>query len=326
MNILVTGGAGYIGSHTVSELIKTGHNVFVYDNLSYGHEDKVDRKARFIKGDITDKESLANSLKTHKIDSVVHFAAFTYVGESVKDPSKYYSNNLAGGINLLNCMKESNVKKIVFSSSCAIFGQPKKVPITEDEKKEPLSPYGKSKLFFESMLEDYDKAYGIKSVCLRYFNAAGASLDSSNGEMHDPETHLVPLAIKAALDSDFSLTVFGDDYPTNDGTCIRDYIHILDLADAHIKALDYLSKKNQSNQFNLGSEKGHSIMEIIKKIEELGNVKVKFKIGERREGDPAMLIADSTKIKKTLGWNPKHSDLETIIKTALAWHVKEYSK
>ena len=320
MNILVTGGAGYIGSHTVSQLVK-GHNVAVYDNLTYGHREKVDSRALFIEGDINDKTKLSKSLKSHEIDSVIHFAAFTYVGESVKEPSKYYSNNLAGGINLLDCMKESNVRNIVFSSSCAIFGQPKRIPIAEDEKREPLSPYGKSKLFFESMLEDYDRAYGLKSVCLRYFNAAGASLDGKNGEMHDPETHLVPLAIKAALDPDYSLTVFGNDYPTKDGTCIRDYIHILDLADAHIKALDYLSKNNQSNRFNLGSEKGYSIMEIMRKIEEIGNMKVKFEMGGRREGDPATLIADSAKIKKELGWNQKHSDLETIIKTAWQWHT-----
>ena len=321
MNILVTGGAGYIGSHTVSELVKKGHKVIAYDNLACGHKDKVAPNAIFIEGDINDSKKLSETMKKFDIDSVMHFAAFAYVGESVSNPAKYYNNNLVGGINLLNCMVKNNVKKIVFSSSCAIFGQPDKIPITEEEKKDPISPYGKSKLFLEEMLKDYDRAYGIKSVCLRYFNAAGASLDGSNGEMHDPETHLIPLAIKACLDDKYFLTVFGKDYPTKDGTCIRDYIHILDLADAHLKALDYLSKNKESRQFNLGSGKGYSIMEIIRGIEKQSRKKLKFIIGERREGDPAMLIADPTRIRAELGWNAKHSDMKTIIQTALNWHM-----
>jgi len=320
MNVLVTGGAGYIGSHTVSELVKLGHGVTVYDNLIYGHKENVKEPAFFIQGDLNDKEKLSSVLQRSKPDAMIHFAAFAYVGESVKDPAKYYSNNISSGITLLNCMKENNVKNMVFSSSCAIFGQPEKVPISENERKNPLSPYGKTKLMFENILEDYSRAYGINSVCLRYFNAAGASLDGSNGEDHDPETHLIPLTIKAVLDPKFFLTVFGNDYNTKDGTCIRDYVHVLDLADAHIRSLDYLFKNRISNNFNLGSEKGYSVMEIIKEVERASGRKVKYNFGERRDGDPAALIADSSKIKSDLGWKPKHSDLEMIIKTAWKWH------
>lgn len=320
--ILVTGGAGYIGSHTVSELIKQGHEVIVYDNLVYGHRKNVDKKARFVPGDINDTKKLSDLMHETKPDAVIHFAAFAYVGESVQNPAKYYSNNVSAGINLLECMNKNDIKNIVFSSSCAIFGQPQNIPISENEKKSPLSPYGQTKLIFEHILEDFDKAYGLKSVCLRYFNAAGASLNGENGEDHNPETHLIPLTIKAAIDPKFSLKVFGKDYETRDGTCIRDYIHILDLADAHIKSLDYLLKNKKSAQFNLGSETGYSVMEIIEGVEKASGRKVKYRLGPRREGDPAVLVADSSKIKSQLDWNPHYSGLETIIKTAWNWHAR----
>lgn len=318
MRILITGGAGYIGSHTVAELIRAGHEIAVFDNLIYGHKESI--KCPIVAGDLLNKEGIAKVFAENKFDGVIHFAAYSLVGESMKDPAKYFENNLLGGVNLLQAMKLYGVNKIVFSSSCSQYGYPDKLPVTEDEDKKPVSVYGESKLMFEKILNWYDSLFGIKNVCLRYFNASGASLDGTIGEDHKPETHLIPLVMQTALGQRDKQIIFGDDYKTPDGTNIRDYIHVLDLADAHIKALEYLSKENTSNFFNLGTGKGYSVKEIISTIKSISGVDFKVEIGDRRPGDPDAIYADNTKIKKVLQWEPKYSDLETIIKTAWNWH------
>jgi UDP-glucose 4-epimerase len=315
--ILVTGGAGYIGSNCVKFLQKSGYAPIVLDNLIYGHKESISPEVKFIEGDLSNKNLLNEIFKKQNIDAVIHFAAYTYVGESVKNPKKYFENNYVNGLNLLNTMVKNNVKKIVFSSSCAIFGEPNQIPISENMEKKPINPYGLTKKMFEDTLDYYDKAYNLKSICLRYFNAAGA--DFGIGEDHNPETHLIPLILQTLLGKRKNIKIFGTDYNTKDGTCIRDYIHISDLSKAHILALDYLFKKNKSEKYNLGSEKGFSVKEIINKCEEITNRTIPIIEDKRREGDPPMLISDSKKIKEQLKWKPIFN-LDEIISSAWKWH------
>jgi len=323
MNILVTGGAGYIGSTTVKRLIEQGHTVTVYDNLVYGHEDAVE--CELIKGDLVDKDFLFSSLEGKSFDAVIHFAAYAQAGESVQNPYKYFYNNIVGGLNLLELMVKENIKYIIFSSTCAIFGTPDPLPVTEDSTKHPESPYGESKLMFEKILAWYDDIYGIKHVNLRYFNAAGAGLEGDLGERHDPETHIIPIAIQVALGNKDSFSLFGTDYPTKDGTCIRDYIHIEDLAIGHIQALDHVMKENKSNAFNLGTGNGYSNREVVDMVKKVSGVDFKVEEKERRAGDPPMIYADNTKAKNFLGFDPQYSDLETIVTSAYNWHKKHSS-
>jgi UDP-glucose 4-epimerase len=318
MKILVTGGAGYIGSHTVKELQNQKHEVTVFDNLIYGHKQAVN--CPLVKGDLLNKESIKAVFKKYQFDAVIHFAAYAQAGESMTDPAKYFENNIQGGLNLLESMRESGVKNLVFSSTCAIYGYPDKLPVGEDESKKPVSVYGESKLSFEKILAWYDQIFGIKNVCLRYFNACGDSLDSSIGEDHRPETHIIPVAMEVALGKREKFQIFGDDYPTTDGTNIRDYIHVLDLASAHILALKYLIKKKKSNFFNVGTGQGYSNKQILDMVKKVTQKDFPVLIAPRRPGDPAQIFADNRKIKKELGWSPQFSDLETIVKSAWDWH------
>lgn len=318
MKILVAGGAGYIGSHTVAELQKQGHEITVFDNLIYGHKEAI--TCPLIVGDLLHKKEINSVFEKEKFDGVIHFAAYALAGESMKEPAKFFENNLQGGLNLLEAMRKHEVKKIVFSSTCAVYGFPDKLPVTEEENKKPVSVYGESKLMFEKILCWYEKLFGIKNVCLRYFNACGASEDSLIGEDHNPETHIIPIAMQVALGQREKFSIFGTDYKTPDGTNVRDYIHVLDLASAHILALEYLTKENSSDCFNVGSGNGYSNKEIINMVKKVSGVDFKVEVGERRLGDPDMIYADNSKIKKVLGWKPKYSDLETIIKTAWNWH------
>ncbi len=318
--ILVVGGAGYIGSHTVKELLDYDNTVIVFDNLMYGHREAADRRSIFVHGDLLDTFSLQSVFRRYKIDAVVHFAAFTYVGESVLDPQKYYYNNVVGTINLLSAMLAADCKKIVFSSTCATYGEPKYMPLDELHTQNPINPYGKTKLMIEQIFADYEKAYGLKYIALRYFNAAGASPDGVRGESHDPETHLIPLVLRAIKGELETLRVFGTDYDTPDGTCIRDYIHVEDLAAAHRLALD------KADEFcggiNLGTGIGTSVQEIIDSAERVTQKKCPVQYGERRAGDPAKLFADNKKAKEILGWNPKYTNIETILETAWNWENK----
>lgn len=319
MKVLVTGGAGYIGSITVKYLESQGHEVVVYDNLSYGHRESV--KSKLIVGDLVDKEFLFSSLKNEKFDGVIHFAAYALAGESMKDPNKYFYNNTIGGLNLLEYMRSSGMNKIIFSSTCAIYGTPDRLPVTENESKKPESVYGESKLIFEKILDWYEKIYGIKYFNLRYFNASGAALDGSLGETHNPETHIIPIAIKSAINNTpFSL--FGDDYETKDGTCVRDYIHVEDLAIAHLQALNHLNETGVSDSVNLGAGVGYSNKEVIDVIKKISGKDFPVEYKPRRSGDPAMIYADNSKAREILKFNPKYSDLETIIRTAWQWHTK----
>lgn len=316
--ILVTGGAGYIGSHTVFELLKQNYEIIIFDNLIYGHKQAL--KCPLIKGDLLNSEEINQAFEKEKFDGVIHFAAYALAGESMEQPAKYFQNNIQGGLNLLEAMKVHQVSHFVFSSTCAIYGYPDKLPVSEEESKKPVSVYGESKLMFETILGWYDRLYGIKNICLRYFNACGASLDGLIGEDHRPETHLIPVAMKSVLGQQENFLLFGDDYPTPDGTCVRDYIHVLDLASAHIKALEYLFKAKKSNYFNVGTGQGYSNYQIIEMIKRVTEVDFKVEIIQRREGDPAAIYADNRKIKKVLGWKPKYSDLKTVIETAWLWH------
>ena len=318
-NVLVTGGAGYIGSHTVRELIRNGNNVVVCDDLSNGHESMV-AGIEYVNGDIGNYDLIKKILVDKKIDVVVHFAAYACVGESVSDPKKYYANNVVNGMSLLDAIVDSGVKKIVFSSSCATYGIPLKVPINETEKQLPINPYGWTKLMFEQIMKDYDNAYGLKSVCLRYFNAAGADVVGDIGEKHDPETHVIPLLLQTAMGLRDSFSVFGTDYDTKDGSCVRDYVHVTDLADAHMKAIDHLFNKNKSDQFNLGTGDGVTVLELIDAVERITGIKLKIKKEGRRAGDPDELVADNTKARTVLGWVPVHSSIDNIVKTAWIWH------
>lgn len=319
--ILIVGGAGYIGSHVNKELHKRGYDTVVYDNLIYGHKEAV-KWGHFEYGDLRDTNRLEQIFSTYDIEAVFHFAAFAYVGESVKNPSKYYNNNVAATINLLDAMVRHNVKYFVFSSTCATYGQPDVMPITEDMPQRPINPYGASKLMVERILEDYETAYGLHSVCLRYFNAAGDDPDTEIGEMHDPETHIIPLVLDAAIGKKQNIHVFGTDYDTPDGSCVRDYIHVLDLADAHIRALDYMKKENTSNRFNLGTCNGISVLEMIEAAKKVTGREIEVVYDERRAGDPAELVGSNVKAKEILGWEPQYSDIETILEHAWAWHQK----
>lgn len=316
--ILVAGGAGYIGSHTVKYLLKNNYNVVVLDNLVYGHKEAVLTK-NFEQADLADKEALDKVFKKYKIDAVIHFAAYTYVGESVSNPQKYYWNNVVNTLNLLDAMIENNVKNIVFSSTCATYGNPQYTPIDEKHPQSPINPYGKTKLMMEQIMADYETAYGLKYIALRYFNAAGGDAQGELGESHDPETHLIPLVLKAIKGDIAQINVFGTDYETSDGTCIRDYIHVEDLADAHMLAVQKLFETGESNCINLGTGIGTSVKEIIKVAEEVTGQKVPLVYGDRRAGDPAKLYAANAKAKDVLGWNPKYIDIKEIIKTAWIW-------
>lgn len=320
MNVLVCGGAGYIGSHTVYELIERGHSVVVVDSLIKGHKAAVHNDAKFYLGDIRDEEFMDKVFKENNIDAVIDFAAFSLVGESVNEPFKYYENNVYGTLKLLETMERAGVKKIVFSSTAATYGEPENDIIVESDKTNPTNPYGETKLTVEKMLKWADNAYGIKFVALRYFNAAGAHISGKIGEDHSPETHLIPIILQTALGQKEKMFIFGDDYDTPDGTCVRDYIHVTDLADAHIKALEKLFKTNESGIYNLGNGKGFSVKEVIEKAKKVTGKDFKVEIEARRNGDPSTLIASSEKAIKELGWKPKFNTLDKIIETAWNWH------
>jgi len=317
--ILVIGGAGYIGSHTVRELLNNRYEVVVADNLIYGHREAVDERARFVHADLLDPYSLENLFKDHLIDAVIHFAAFAYVGESVHEPEKYYANNVVGTLNLLHAMLAHNVKKIVFSSTCATYGEPQYTPIDEQHIQVPINPYGRTKLMIEQIFSDYERAYGLEHIALRYFNAAGCSADGKIGESHTPETHLIPLVLKAITGERKDIKVFGTDYDTPDGTCIRDYIHVEDLALAHRLALEKLGGYNGC--INLGTGIGTSVREIITAAEEVSGKKCPIEYAPRRAGDPARLFANNTKAKEILGWQPKYTNIKDIIQTAWNWEL-----
>jgi UDP-glucose-4-epimerase GalE len=318
MRILVTGGAGYIGSHAVRHFLARGHDVWVYDNLSMGHRAAVPAE-RLIVGDLADIPHLDHEVMIRRIEAVVHFAAWAYVGESVLDPGKYYQNNLVNTLGLMECLRRNRVSRFVFSSTCATYGLVEQVPIVEEAPQRPINPYGNGKLAVEKALADYATAYGWGYAALRYFNAAGASPDGTIGEDHDPETHLIPLVIQVVMGQRPHIEVFGTDYPTPDGTCIRDYVHVDDLATAHLLALEHL-EPGRGRLYNLGMGRGYSVREVIRTVEEVTGKKVPFKEGPRRAGDPDSLVAASEKIQRELGWRPQYTDLRAIVETAWNWH------
>ncbi len=320
--ILITGGAGYIGSHTTMALLEKGEDIIVFDSLDTGHIETIETlknygNLKFVKGNLKNLDEIRGVFMSNKIDSVIHFAAFSQVGESVTNPQKYYYNNVYGTLNLLNAMLEFGVKKIVFSSTAATYGEPEYTPIDESHPQNPINPYGNTKLMVEKIMDDYNKAYGLKSVRLRYFNVAGADTNTRIGEWHEPETHLIPNVLKATKEQTFKL--FGTDYNTIDGTCVRDYINVEDLAQAHICALMYLNNGGETNYFNLGTKTGNSVKEVFSVCEKIKGEKIPLEYLPRREGDPAILVADNTKAKQILNWNPNKS-LEDSIKTANEWN------
>jgi len=321
-NILVTGGAGYIGSHCVMRLAEAGFAPITLDNLTTGHKAAV-LDGELIIGDLGDREALDRIFTTHAIDAVLHFAASAYVGVSVTDPESYYRNNVAKGLELLSAMVRHNVKNLVFSSTCAVYGEPQKLPLTEDHVKNPVNPYGYTKMVFEQMALDLARAKGLRPVFLRYFNAAGADPEGRLGEDHDPETHLIPLVAQTILGQRENITIFGSDYDTLDGTCVRDYIHILDLAEAHLLALDYLEKGGAPTAFNLGNGSGYSVREVIAMVEKVSGQKAPVVLGNRRAGDPPALVGAAEKARKILGWTQKFGDLDAIVQTAWNWHSKK---
>jgi UDP-glucose 4-epimerase len=318
MNILVIGGAGYIGSHMVRYLLKHGHEPWVCDNLVTGHRAAVPAD-RLIEGDLGDRDLMESVLRDKQIDAVMHFAAFALVGESVNEPAKYYQNNVVATCHLLEAMRKADVKHIVFSSTCATYGTPDRVPISESESQEPINPYGFTKLVVERALEDYSHAYDFRFAALRYFNAAGASPDGDIGEDHDPESHLIPLVLQVALGQREHITIFGDDYATNDGTCIRDYVHIDDLATAHLLALEKL-ESHKSIKLNLGTGRGYSVQQVIEACRQITGHEVPTEIGSRRAGDPPALVADASRARELLAWQPQYSTIESIVETAWQWH------
>ena len=320
MTILVLGGAGYIGSHTVCELIDNGEDVVIIDNLLTGHIEAVHPKARFYKGDIRNREFLDEVFKKEKIDAVIHFAACSLVGESMQNPLKYYDNNLCGTKILLDSMVANGIDKIVFSSTAATYGEPEKVPILETDRTEPTNTYGETKLSMEKMFKWVGKAHNLRYVSLRYFNACGAHISGQIGEAHNPETHLIPLILQVPNGKREFISIFGDDYDTKDGTCIRDYIHVTDLAQAHILAVKYLQNGGESDIFNLGNGVGFTVKDVIETAREVTGHPIPAQIAPKRAGDPAQLIASSEKAKKILGWTPEHASLEEIISTAWKWH------
>ncbi len=321
MNVLVVGGAGYIGSHTAKQLARAGHTVTVLDNLSTGHESAV-KWGLLERVDLANRPEIERVLETHNIEAVIHFAGSAYVGESMKKPAQYFHNNVTNSLNLLEAMHNTGVSKIVFSSSCTTYGIPTQVPIAEDAPQNPISPYGESKLMVEKMLHWFHECHGIKWVALRYFNASGADPEGEIGEQHDPETHLIPLVIGAALGKRPAIQVFGTNYPTPDGTAIRDYVHVNDLATAHIKALEYLVRGGQPTAFNLGTGTGHSVLEVIKMVEKVSGKTVPHVLTTRRAGDPAILVANPNAAKTSLQWQPIFASLEVIVKTALEREYK----
>ncbi|AKN30861.1 UDP-glucose 4-epimerase [Clostridium carboxidivorans P7] len=319
MNILVCGGAGYIGSHMVAYLLENGHDVVILDNLQTGHKDSLLGGKLYI-GDLKDNEILDKVFTENKIDAVIDFAANSLVGESVENPLKYFDNNIGSTINLLEAMNRHNIKYIVFSSTAATYGEPENIPILEQDKTFPTNPYGESKLAVEKILKWCDKAYGIKYTALRYFNACGAHINGNIGEDHEPESHLIPIILQAALGKREKIMIFGDDYNTEDGTCVRDYVHVSDLASAHLLALKRLKNGGESKIYNLGNGKGFSVKEVVDVARKVTGINIKAEIAARRAGDPATLIASSEKAIKELGWEPKFNSLETIIETAWKWH------
>ena len=325
MKILIVGGAGYIGSHMVKRLATAGHEVVTLDNLSYGYRDAV-KYGEFVQGDLGNDKILDSIFSDGSIDAVMHFAGFIQVGESMIKPSMYYQNNVTNTLILLDAMLRHQVKKFIFSSTAAIFGEPDYTPIDEKHNKQPINPYGHSKLMIEQVLDDYDEAYGLHSTCLRYFNAAGADPDGELGERHVPETHLIPLILQAASGRRDDIKIFGDDYATDDGTCVRDYIHINDLCDAHLLALELMIKNNKSARFNLGNGKGFSVKQVIDVAKKVSGKDFKVTMEPRRAGDPAVLVADANLATQTLNWQPKFAELEDIVRTAWNWEIEHLCK
>ena len=324
--ILVTGGAGYIGSHACLVLKHAGYDVIILDNLVYGHRDLVEKvlQVKLVVGDTNDRPLLDRLFQTHNIAAVMHFAAYTYVGESVSEPAKYYRNNVTGTLTLLEAMLAASVKNFVFSSTCATYGVPKTIPIPEEHPQNPINPYGVTKWMVEKMLADFDRAYNLKSVFFRYFNAAGADPSGLLGEDHAPETHLIPLVLFTALGKRKSISIFGTDYPTPDGTCIRDYIHVTDLANAHLLGLEYLLKGGDTQVFNLGNGSGFSVKEVIETARTVTQKEIIATECDRRPGDPPILVGSSAKARNTLGWSPQYSELTQIISDAWKWHQKRH--
>lgn len=321
MKVLVTGGAGYIGSHTCKALAQAGHEPVVYDNLCTGHRELA-RWGGFAYGDILDTPHLAQIMKRQGIEGVIHFAALSTVGESVAEPGRYYLNNVAGTLSILEAMRLADVERIVVSSTCAVYGVPAVVPIEESTPRAPINPYGVTKATMEAMLRDFYHAHGIRSAALRYFNAAGADADGETGEWHDPETHLIPRVLMAASGAIPALEIFGKDYPTPDGTCIRDYIHVADLADAHVRALALLGECSEALTLNLGTGTGYSVQQILDAAADVLGKPVPYRFGPRRPGDPPLLVAKADGAREALGWVPRHSDLRHILATAAAWHER----
>lgn len=319
MKILVTGGAGYVGSHACKALARIGHQPVTYDNLSRGHRAAV-RWGPLEVGDLNDGARLREVIGRHRPDGAMHFAALAYVGESVTDPALYYRNNVGGTLTLLDALRESGIRTLVFSSTCATYGTPVRLPLTEDHAQRPINPYGSSKLMVERVLADYDAAYGLRSVALRYFNAAGADPDGECGERHEPETHAVPLAIMAAMGKGPPFRIFGTDYPTPDGSAVRDYVHVDDLADAHVAALTHLLGGGATEAFNLGTGTGTSVLELIASVERAGSRAVPVLRDARRPGDPPVLVADARRAKELLGWQPRYRAIDEIVRTAWSWH------
>jgi len=319
--VLVTGGAGYIGSHTVRALLEEGYNVVVFDDLSRGHPESIPGTPLVI-GELSDPRALKDLFTHTKFDAVIHFAGESLVGESVRNPDKYFQRNVVGGLSLLSAMQRAGVKKIVFSSSAGVYGEPEEIPIPEEAPLRPSSPYGETKVMMEHALSWYDRAYGMKHMSLRYFNAAGADASGQIGEDHEPETHLIPLVIEAALRGQ-PITIFGDDYPTPDGTCIRDYVHVTDLAHAHVLALAALFGGSESHALNIGSGRGYSNMEIVRAVSRIAGRETPHVMGPRRDGDPAILVARTEKAREILGFVTQHSSLEHIVETAWRWHTRE---
>ena len=324
--ILITGGAGYIGSHTTLEFLNSGYEVVVFDNLETGHLETIDilkkeGNLEFFKGDLKNQKDLDELFKKYKIDAVIHFAASSIVSESVKNPAKYYRNNVLGTLNLLDCMIKNNVKKIVFSSTCATYGEPKYVPLDENHPQNPINPYGQTKLMIEKIMDDYDRAYNLKSIRLRYFNVAGANNEAKIGEWHETETHLIPNILKSVFEKDKTFKIFGDDYNTPDGTCIRDYVNVEDLAKAHKYALLYLNKENKTDYFNIGTQEGDSVKKVFSVCREILKKEIPLEIAPKREGDPAILYANSKKAKEILNWKGEKS-LKDSINSAYEWEKK----
>ena len=319
--VFVTGGAGYVGSHCCNAFSGAGWNVIVYDNLSRGWRDFV-KWGTLIEGDILDREKLFTCIESTKPDAVAHFAAFAYVGESVERPDTYYRNNVTGSINLLDAMNAASVDKMIFSSTCATYGNPQYLPMDEAHPQLPINPYGRSKLMVEQVIKDYCTAFGLRSVALRYFNAAGGDPDCEIGERHEPETHLIPLALRGAGDSNYTLRILGNDYDTHDGSPVRDYIHVVDLADAHLRSLEYLANGGESSELNLGTGSGSSVFQIKNSVESVTGLSVNSKIAPKRAGDPAILVAAPKKAKAVLGWEPMHSSIEEIVVDAWKWYQK----